>query len=82
MALIVAVVLLTLLALALIVVGFVAVFREHTMRTPWSYWTWAIVSVLVMSALVDSPMWVRWANFAILLVVAGLWVKDWKEATR
>jgi hypothetical protein len=64
------------------VTGFIAAFREKTMRTPWSYWTWAIVSVLVMSALVGTPMWVRWANFAIMLVTAGLWVKDWKETAR
>lgn len=77
-----AIVLSTLVALALIVTGFVAVFREDTMRTPWSYWSWAVVSVLVMSALITEPLWVRLINFAILLVTAGLWVRDWKEAAR
>lgn len=79
---VIAVVLLTLVALALVVAGFVAVFREDTMRVPWAYWSWAVVAVLVMSVLVDSPMWVRWVNFVVLLASATLWVRDWKETAR
>lgn len=76
------IVLSTLVALTLIVMGFVAVFREDTMRTPWAYWTWAVVAVLVMSALLDLPMWIRLANFVIMLTSAVLWVRDWKETAR
>lgn len=73
------VILLTLLASTLVVFGFVAAYFKHS---PWSYWTWAVVSVLVMSALVSLPMWVRLANFVILLVLAVLWMRDSKEAAR
>lgn len=76
------IVLATLVAFACIVMGFVSVFREGTMRTPWFYWTWGIVAVLVMSALIDLPMWIRVANFVILLASAVLWTRDTKEVAR
>lgn len=72
----------TLVALAFVVAGFVAVFKEDTMRVPWFYWTWAIVAVLVMSMLIDLPMWIRVVNFVILLVSATLWARDAKETAR
>ncbi|AZS06710.1 membrane protein [Streptomyces phage Hiyaa] len=76
------IVLATLIALVLIVMGFVSVFREQTMRTPWFYWTWAVVAVLIMSMLIDLPMWVRVANFVVLLASAVLWTRDIKEVAR
>lgn len=72
----------TLVALAFVVAGFVAVFREGSMRVPWFYWTWGIVAVLVMAMLIDLPMWVRWVDFVILLVSAFLWARDAKETAR
>lgn len=72
----------TLVALAFVVAGFVAVFREGTMRVPWFYWTWAVVAILVMAMLIDLPMWVRWADFVILLGAAFMWARDAKETTR
>lgn len=69
----------TLVALALVVAGFVAVFREDTMRAPWVYWTWAVVAVLVMSMLIDLPVWIRVVNFVILLASAFMWTRDLKE---
>lgn len=74
------VVLATLVALVLVVMGFVAAFRESTMRLPWVYWTWAIVAVLVMSMLIGLPVWIRAVNFVILLASAYMWVHDSKEA--
>jgi hypothetical protein len=73
------VVLLTLVALVLLGTGFVAVFHEDTMRPPGAYWSWAIVTVLVMAMLIDLPMWIRVVNFIILLGTAWLWTRDLKS---
>lgn len=76
------VVLSTLVALTLLIMGFTAMFREDTMRVPWFYWTWAIVAVLVMAMLIDLPTWVRVVDFVILLASAFMWTRDTKEVAR
>lgn len=76
------VVLSTLVALTLTVMGFMAVFKEDTMRVPWFYWTWGVVAVLVMAMLIDLPMWVRVLDFVILLASAFMWARDTKEVAR
>ncbi len=71
----------TFIALAFLVAGFVAVFNEGTMRVPWCYWTWSVVSTLVMAMLIDLPMWVRWVDFAVLLTAAIPWARHTVKGT-
>ncbi len=72
------VVLLEITASVLLAIGFVAVFRENQMRTPWFYWTWGTVATLVLSVLVVMPSYITVANFAFMLAAAFMWNKEEK----
>ena len=74
-----AAVLLTLLALALLGMGFASIFREEQMRPPGCYFSWGVVSALILCRVVDAPLWVLLGNFVILLFTAWLWRYDLKE---
>lgn len=76
---ILAVAALALLALALLATGFVAVFREDQMRSPWFYWAWGIVVTLVMSVFISMSTWISVANFVLLLITAYMWNREEKE---
>lgn len=74
-----AVFMLALTALALLAMGFVAVFREDSMRSPGCYYSWGVVAAMFVCVLDDAPRWVLVGNFVILLFTAWLWARDIKE---